>query len=171
MVRRLLAQPFSVRSDVRDIAAPRASATSCCRLFKHVRRRVVLRARGTNPRLSGGESTPLGRMVALSRAGPPPGTLGMGATPLESTSPVVCGCFAGASQSAGWGAHAHVHEGVGLEGNTPRLSSQGAALGLVAPAVEDLGSDDRQLPALAVPGLRVTKLIVTAVITREAFIP
>ena len=104
MVRRLLAQPFSVRSDVRGIAAPRASATSCCRLFEHVRRRVVLRSRGTDPRLSGGESMPLGRMAARSRAGTKMGPLTWAATALENSRPVVRPCFARAvASSAGDG--------------------------------------------------------------------
>ena len=46
-----------------------------------------------------------GRMVALSRAGDARGAMGMAATALSSTCPVVRGCFAG-SQSRGWGGHA-----------------------------------------------------------------
>ena len=57
----------------------------------------------------------LGRMVALSRAGTTPGTLTWAATAPRSSRPVVRPCFAWASQSRDWGAHAHVHEGVGLQ--------------------------------------------------------
>ena len=56
-----------------------------------------LRARGTKPRRSGGESIPLqplGRMVALSRAGDARGTVGRGPTALENSHPVVRTCFA-----------------------------------------------------------------------------
>ena len=73
-----------------------------------------LRARGTKPGRSGGESIPLGRMVVVSRAGDAPGTVGMAATATSNTYPVVRPCFAWASQPAGWVAHAHVHECVGL---------------------------------------------------------
>ena len=97
-IREELAQlPSSVGAES-DIAAPRAFPTSAANQLECTLSSGNLRARGTKPRRSWGESIPLDRMVAVSRAGDAPGTAGMGATALESSRPVVRGCFAGASQ-------------------------------------------------------------------------